>query len=111
MIDISTGEHYRWGDGCDGWHLVRSDGLSIIQEVMPPGTAETRHSHERSRQFFFVLAGRMTIECDGTRHTLDQRQGLEIAPGAPHQVFNESSEPLHFLVVSSPPSHGDKFPR
>ena len=34
--------HYRWGDGCDGWHLVRAPQLSVIQERMPPGTQEAR---------------------------------------------------------------------
>ena len=110
MIDTSTAEHYRWGENCDGWHLVRSDSLSVIQEVMPPGTKESRHSHARARQFFFVLSGSATIECGGDRHALGPRQGLEIAPGLPHQVFNESDDELHFLVVSSPPSHGDRIP-
>lgn len=111
MIDTSTAEHYQWGDGCDGWHLVRTDALSVIEESMPPGSQEARHSHARARQFFYVLAGRATIECDGTREGLGPGQGLEIAPGLPHQVFNPSSEPLHFLVISSPPSHGDRTPR
>lgn len=110
MIDTSTAEHYRWGENSDGWHLVRADSLSVIQEVMPPGTSESRHSHARARQFFFVLSGRATIECGGDRHDLDARQGLEIAPGLPHQIFNESADELHFLVISSPPSHGDRIP-
>jgi mannose-6-phosphate isomerase-like protein (cupin superfamily) len=110
-IDTSTAEHYTWGKECDGWHLVRTDALSVIEERMPPGSEEARHAHERARQFFFVLSGRATIECDGTRHHLGPQQGIEIAPGLSHQVFNESADALHFLVISSPPSHGDRVPR
>jgi hypothetical protein len=38
MKPISTGTapHYAWGAKCDGWHLVRSADLSVIQERMPP---------------------------------------------------------------------------
>jgi hypothetical protein len=27
-------EHYQWGNLCDGWHLLKSDTLSVIQEKM-----------------------------------------------------------------------------
>lgn len=109
-ISTNTAEHYRWGQNCDGWHLVRAEGLSVIQERMPPGTAEVRHRHARARQFFYVLAGRLSIEVDGTHHTLDAGLGLEIAPGAVHQVSNASEHPAEFLVISQPPSHGDREP-
>lgn len=108
MIRKETAEHYTWGDDCDGWHLVRQPELSIIQERMPPGTAEARHYHRSARQFFFVLAGTLTIELDGQLETLSAQQGLEIAPNTPHRVFNDSAEVVEFLVVSQPPSHGDR---
>jgi hypothetical protein len=44
-IDIATAEHYVWGDVCDGWHLVKSPSLSVIQERVPPGGAEVKHYH------------------------------------------------------------------
>jgi mannose-6-phosphate isomerase-like protein (cupin superfamily) len=109
VIDKYHAEHYNWGENCDGWHLVKSDVLSVIQELMPPHTAEVRHFHSRSRQFFFVLSGEATIEVDGTRHTLNTQQGLEIPPGVAHQVCNDSEAELSFLVVSCPPSHGDRI--
>ena len=108
MISRDAAMHYRWGDGCDGWHLVRDASLSVIQERMPPGTAEVRHSHERARQFFFVLSGTATVELDDGVETLTARQGIEIAPGVPHQMRNGGTEPLEFLVISAPPSHGDR---
>jgi hypothetical protein len=38
-VDRATAQHYLWGVGCHGWHLVREEGLSVIAEHMPPGTA------------------------------------------------------------------------
>ena len=29
-------EHYKWGDNCSGWHLVKTQSLSVIEELMPP---------------------------------------------------------------------------
>jgi mannose-6-phosphate isomerase-like protein (cupin superfamily) len=109
MIDKTLAEHYHWGQNCDGWHLVRSDTVSVIQERMPPHTSEVRHLHSRSRQFFFVLSGQATIEIDGRRQVLEMQQGAEVAPGVLHQMLNEFDEDLNFLVVSCPPSHGDRI--
>ncbi|MDQ3746154.1 MAG: cupin domain-containing protein [Acidobacteriota bacterium] len=109
MISIKTAEHYTWGQGCDGWHLVRTPELSVIQERMPDGASEVRHLHVRARQFFFVLSGRLTIELEGARHELSVGEGLEIPPGSAHQAVNESGGDTSFIVVSQPPSHGDKL--
>lgn len=103
-----TAAHYTWGRGCDGWHLVTAAGLSVIQERMPPGTSEQRHQHARSRQFFYVLSGELTVECDAVRHRLVEGSGVEVGPGTPHQVRNDSASVVEFLVVSQPPSHGDR---
>ncbi len=50
-ISVANAEHYTWGANCDGWHLVRTPELSVIQERVPPGGRETRHLHTRARQF------------------------------------------------------------
>ncbi|HEX8833795.1 MAG TPA: cupin domain-containing protein [Abditibacteriaceae bacterium] len=108
MIDKSTVQHYKWGNNCDGWHLLKSADLSVIHERMPPGTSETKHLHRVSRQFFFVLSGVIVIEMDGQREELHASQGVEVNPGTAHQVFNTSDSDAEFLVVSQPPSHADR---
>lgn len=108
MIDKHTAEHYMWAAGCDGWHLVKNGDLSVIHERMAPGTYEALHFHRQSRQFFFVLSGALTLDINGKREVLRSLQGAEIAPGAPHQVINESGEDVEFLVISQPASHGDR---
>lgn len=102
-------EHYRWGDGCDGWHLLKRPGVSIIQERMPPGTSEVRHFHRESEQFFFVLAGSLVIDLDGELVMLDPGDGLHVPSGAVHQVINSSQEDVEFVVTSVPPSHNDRI--
>ena len=107
-IGIDSAEHYAWGEACDGWHLLKLDGFSVIRERVPPGASETRHRHARARQFFYVLDGAAVIEVDGTRHEISAGQGLHVPPGAAHQFRNESADDVHFLVVSVPKSHGDR---
>ena len=108
-ISSATAEHYAWGPGCDAWYLVRTPMLHIIEELMPPGAAETPHHHARARQFFYVISGELTLIVSGQPHTLRAHEGLEIAPGEVHQAINRSDAPVRFLVTSNPPSHGDRI--
>lgn len=107
-IHTATAEHYNWGASCDGWHLVRDESLSVIEERMPPATEEQRHWHQRARQFFYVLEGELTMQFDDGAVVLRSREGVEIAPGRPHQAKNCSGADVRFLVISQPPSHGDR---
>jgi mannose-6-phosphate isomerase-like protein (cupin superfamily) len=104
----ATAEHYAWGEVCDGWRLVHNEKLSVIEERMPAGAREQRHFHRQARQFFYVLAGELTMEIEGQQHALQARQGVEIAPGERHQAINASGEDVRFLVISSPPARGDR---
>lgn len=108
-VSTKSAEHYQWGDACEGWHLLAGDDLSVIEERMPPGTAEQRHRHERARQFFFLLEGEAVLEVDGVAHVLRRGDGLHVPPGAAHQMRNDSGAGVRFLVVSAPKSHGDRI--
>ncbi|MBD2415227.1 cupin [Nostoc calcicola FACHB-389] len=109
MISKETAEHYLWGNNCHGWHLVKQPEFSVIHELMPPGTFEVKHYHQQSHQFFLILFGKATLEIDGYRQVLSQHEGVEVPPNIPHQILNESPDNLEFLVISQPPSHGDRF--
>ncbi len=109
VVSRQSAEHYVWGDDCDGWHLLKSSSLSVIQERVPPGRREVRHCHQYAHQFFFVLSGLATLEVDGKVLKLGRLQGCSVPPQVPHQLSNEETEDLEFLVVSSPISHGDRI--
>ncbi len=106
--NLRNSEHYTWGANCDGWHLVKDGKLSVIYERMPSGTSETRHYHNHAQQFFFVLEGAAVMEVEGKELTLGKHDGLHILPGKAHRIFNRSGNDLVFLVISQPPSHGDR---
>lgn len=108
IISKQNAEHYKWGEEYDGWHFVKSKALSVIQERVPPGGREIRHLHQHAEQFFYVLSGYATLEVNGETHQLNAQQGLHVPSNTPHQLSNLGEVDLHFIVTSSPPSHGDR---
>ena len=107
-VDIDSAEHYVWGDGCDGWHLLKSADLSVIRERVPAGKAETMHFHRRAAQFFYILSGSARLIVDEAPIPLRAGQGLHVPAGVAHRFENIGSSPVEFLVISAPPSHGDR---
>ena len=109
VVDKNTVAHYLWGNNCDSWILAETDLLSIKQENMPPGTKEILHFHKKAQQFFFVLRGTATIYTEEKRVSLEEQQGLLINKNSKHYIANETTEPLHFLVISQPPTGNDRI--
>jgi quercetin dioxygenase-like cupin family protein len=112
VVSTLNARHYKWGgpagNDCDGWHLVRTSELSVIQETMPAGASEARHYHLHARQFFYVIEGELTLEIERQHITLHAGEGAEIAPGEAHQAINQSPATTRFLVTSQPPGQGDR---
>lgn len=105
----NNSERYVWGDKCLGWHLVKNEDLSVIQELMPPNTQETNHYHNYAQQFFFILKGIATFITETSEVEISAGNGFHVEPGTEHQIFNHQEEGLEFLVISQPTSRGDKI--
>lgn len=109
VVSTRNSEHYTWREHCDGWFLLRDENLHVIQEHMPPGAREVMHFHRESKQLFYVLRGLLTMRTESTSVTIPAGQAVIVEPPTPHQASNEAGEPVDFLVISSPPSHEDRF--
>jgi quercetin dioxygenase-like cupin family protein len=108
IISTENAEHYSWGDLCDGWHLLRSDSLSVIQERMPPHTNEELHFHNYAQQIFYILSGVAAFEVEGEIKAVNAGQSIHILPKTKHRILNNGESDLHFLVISEPKAHGDR---
>jgi mannose-6-phosphate isomerase-like protein (cupin superfamily) len=108
VVSIENAEHYVWGEICDGWHLLKRDDMSIIQERVPAGAAEVMHYHTKARQFFYVLDGEGTMVFEEEQKILRKGDGLEIPSQIRHQFRNQSDVDVHFLVISVPTTRGDR---
>ena len=92
-------EHYVWDEVCDGWHLLKEPGLSVIEERVPPSEGEAEHFHCTARQYSFDLSGRATLEFDGRKVSFRPGQGVHVPPGVVHRFVNTSSDEVRFLVI------------
>jgi mannose-6-phosphate isomerase-like protein (cupin superfamily) len=101
--------HYQWGNGCDSWNLVENVGLSVKQEMMPEGTSEQLHYHEKSQQFFFILAGTATFEIEGKQIEVAVHQGLQVLAGEKHRIMNNGKTRLEFFLCSQPSIINDRI--
>jgi len=102
-------EHYKWGDNCNGWYLVKSQSLSVIEELMPPKTQEKKHYHTFSQQFFRILSGKATFEIEDKIVEIEKGNGIHILPKTKHRIRNKQSENLEFIVISEPATRGDRY--
>jgi mannose-6-phosphate isomerase-like protein (cupin superfamily) len=107
--DKDNSEHYIWGSNCEGWRLVDESNLSVIEEAMPPITAEKLHYHTHSMQLFYIKEGEATFSVDDQKYVVQANQSLLIKPGQIHQIINNTNQKLIFLVISQPTTKGDRF--
>jgi mannose-6-phosphate isomerase-like protein (cupin superfamily) len=103
------GNHYQWGENCDGWNLVEENSLSVKLERMPPHTSEQKHFHATAKQFFYILKGEAVFEIKRERITVKKEQGIYIEAGKEHRIINESNEDLEFLLSSQPSTVNDRI--
>ena len=64
-VSRETAEHYRWGNDCDGWHLVKDANLSVIEELLPSGAMRSPSLSQKAQQFFYILSGEVMMEVEG----------------------------------------------
>jgi mannose-6-phosphate isomerase-like protein (cupin superfamily) len=109
LISTKTAEHYTWGSQCDGWFLLKGDAIHVIQERMPPHTAEVMHFHRKSTQLFYALRGELSMESKSASLTIPAGSAFIVGPNTEHRASNQTDQVVEFLVISCPPSHADRF--
>ena len=103
------GNHYQWGNDCDGWVLLDTENLSVKQERMPAKTSETLHYHEKAQQFFFILKGIATFEVEEKSFTVQAGEGFHIEAMKKHRIINNTNEDLEFILSSQPSTNNDRY--
>lgn len=78
--------------GLAGVRVVRRNGVALATQAS---------SHDTEFCFYFVLAGRVTLDLSGQRCTLSSDDCITL-PGRDRHVFAEASEDLQMLEVTLP---------
>ena len=109
VVSVSNAEHYKWAQVSDGWHLLKQDDLSVIEELMPPGSFEQLHFHAKARQLFYILSGEAIFTIGESIVSASAGESVHVPATTPHKIINNSKADLRFIVVSAPKAHGDRI--
>ncbi|MEO6732985.1 MAG: cupin domain-containing protein [Ferruginibacter sp.] len=109
VVSVNNADHYIWGQNNHGWHLLKNDELSVIEERMNPDSSEHLHYHEQAQQLFYILSGEATFKLEEKEIHLAAGETMHVPPGLPHKISNNGAAYLRFLVISTPESHGDRI--
>ncbi len=101
-------EHYHWGTNCSGWYLVKSEKLSVTEELMPANTTEHKHNYNFSKHYFYILKGTETFEIEKEILEANKGEGIHIYPQVVHRISNDKSSDLEFVLISQTTTRGDR---
>jgi len=107
-MSLEDARHYKWGQNCDGWHLLDTPELSIMLRRMPPGTREKNHKHFRCSHLFYITEGTLEMWVDQKKYLLRATDTIEIAPEVPHWYASQGPGSAEFMMISRPPTWGDR---
>ncbi len=97
------------GNNFDGWRLLDTDDISVIEELMPPNTSDVLHYHKNATQLFYILNGEAAFTIDDEVLIAKQGESVKILPNQIHKIENNSSVNLRFVLVSQPKAQHDRF--
>lgn len=109
IINRKNADHYKWGDNCDAWHLLKTRRISVVEERVPPGGVEQPHYHRYSTQLFYLLEGQVRFTLGAEVLDLTAGDAVHVPPGVIHQLENTGKLNALLLVTSSPESHSDRY--
>lgn len=85
-------------------HHEGQDGISLVELWAPYGDSPPLHFHRTEEELFYVLEGALRIQVEQEERRRKAGQTLLAAKGIAHSYRVESSEGVHFLVITT---HGD----
>jgi mannose-6-phosphate isomerase-like protein (cupin superfamily) len=81
---------------------TKSEILGARLWRLPPRSANTLHRHPKMEEFYFVVEGVGRIRIGNETLTVPQHGGLLVGPEQLRQVFNDTNEPVLWLIVGAP---------
>jgi mannose-6-phosphate isomerase-like protein (cupin superfamily) len=76
---------------------------SLAEAVVPPGGATVAHYHRRAEEIYLFTAGSGRMRLGGDERPVRAGDCVVIAPGAPHKLWADGTEPLVLLCCCAPP--------
>ena len=80
---------------------IRDASFSPILVTLKPGENEGSAFSHSGHEFLFVVEGLLTVEINGERMELSERDSIMFDASKSHYWFNHTDQTVRFLVVSS----------
>lgn len=90
---------------------ARSADYSVARFTLAPGKSTGRSYNRVGEEFFLIVAGRGTVELDGTRAAVAAGSVVVIKPGVKHALDASAHEGLDFYAVTLPAFSPDDYVR
>jgi quercetin dioxygenase-like cupin family protein len=82
--------------------VVNTDEVLVMQIALRPGQSVPSHKANSTIVHLLVLAGGLTVDLDGTVHTLATGDLLPVAGGTPMNISSAVENDTTFLVIKTP---------
>ena len=81
----------------------QSEGSYCMLEISSPaGRATPNHKHQHEDETIHILDGELSVDIEGTLHTLRTGETLLLQRGTAHQLINRSDRTVRYLVICAP---------
>lgn len=77
-------------------------GLNLGIVTVPPGSNTLLHRHN-CWEILYILNGTAKNVIDGKEFLAEKNDAVNVPPNVAHNVVNESSEPIEYIWITSPP--------
>ena len=75
--------------------------IEPLHVTYPAGYESEELTHE-GEEFYYVLAGQLTIRLDGEEYRLNAEDSMHFFSCRPHQMINRAEVPVHVIAVTTP---------
>ncbi|MBY0373308.1 MAG: cupin domain-containing protein [Bryobacteraceae bacterium] len=75
---------------------------ALLHVTVPPLSGPPLHRHSREDEWFYVLAGDLTVEVNGERSVLHPHDSVFLPRGSAHTFQNFTSTNVVMLVLATP---------
>jgi quercetin dioxygenase-like cupin family protein len=81
----------------------QSAGSYCMLEIFSPaGRATPNHKHQHEDETIHILDGELSVDIEGTLHTLFTGETLHLRRGTAHQLINRSDRTARYLLICAP---------
>jgi quercetin dioxygenase-like cupin family protein len=82
--------------------------LSVVEHIVPPGSASPWHVHQTEDESFYVVDGQISVKVEGQARISVGAGGFAFGPMAvPHGFRVESEVPSRILLITNGPEFAD----